>query len=96
MTPIFWISITWVLAATAVVRLPLHQRSLVGALLLLAALPILISIGMQVGWFMALLASVAVISAYPNIVELARALYRRERVKIDTNTLRFLVAPGAL
>lgn len=96
MTPLFWISITWVLAATAVARLPMHQRSPIGALLLLTAVPILISIGLQVGWFMALLGLGAVLSAYPNILQLARALYRREQVRIDRTALRFLVAPGAL
>ncbi|MGC1494265.1 MAG: DUF2484 family protein [Sulfitobacter sp.] len=96
MTPLFWISVTWVLAATAVGRLPLQQRTLPGAVLALAAVPIILSLGIQVGWLMALLGVAAVISCYPNIYRLALARWRGEKVHVDANVLRFLVIPGEI
>ncbi|MGJ8625542.1 MAG: DUF2484 family protein [Sulfitobacter sp.] len=96
MTPLFWIAVTWVLATAAVARLPLHQRFLSGALLLMAAVPILISIGLQVGWVMALLGFAAVLSLFPNPLRLIRVRYQGDPVQIDANVLRYMVVPGEL
>lgn len=94
MTPLFWMALTWVLVTIVVARLPLHQRFVPGALLLLTAIPILILICLQVGWFMALLSLVAIASLFPHPVRLAQALYRGEHVQIDANVLRYLVVPS--
>lgn len=94
MTPLFWISLTWVLATVVVMRLPVHQRFLPGALLMVTAVPIILSIGFQVGWLMALLGLAAVASLYPNVVHFARARYRGEQMSMDANVLRYLVIPG--
>ena len=96
MTPLFWISLTWVLATVVVMRLPVHQRFLPGALLMLTAVPILLSIGFQVGWLMALLGLAAVASLFPNLVHFARARYRGEEMAINANVLRYLVIPGEI
>ena len=96
MTPLFWIALTWVLATVFVSRLPLHQRFLPGALLAVTALPIVISIGVQVGLIMALLAIAAIISLFPNFQRLIMARYRGEDLRLDTNALRYLVMPGEL
>lgn len=96
MTPLFWIALTWVLATAAVARLPLHQRFVSGALLMLTAFPILISIVLQVGWFMALLGFAAVLSLFPNPLRLIRVRYQGESVQIDANVLRYMVVPGEL
>ena len=96
MTPLFWISITWVLATIAVGRLPAHQRYLPGGLLMLTAVPIILSIGIQVGWFMALLGLAALVSLFPNALRLAQARYRGEDVKVDANVLRYMLVPGDL
>ncbi len=94
MTPLFWIALTWVLTTTVVARLPLHQRTLPGALLVIAGFAIVLSIGIQVGWVMALLGLGALVSSYPNVIRLAVARWRGEDVDIDANVLRFLVIPG--
>lgn len=96
MTVIFWISLTWVLACTAISRLPVQQRHLPGAVLMLAAVPILLLIWMQISFWLALLGLCAVVSTFPNVVRLAKARYRGEDVKIDANVLRYLVVPGEL
>ena len=96
MTPLFWIALTWVLATVAVSRLPVPQRTLPGALLMLCAMPIILSIGIQVGWLMAVLGIAALISLYPNPLRLLFARYRGEVVKLDINVLRYLVVPGEL
>ena len=94
MTPLFWIALTWVLATTAVARLPLHQRQVPGAILAVAGMVIILSLGIQMGWVMALLGVAALISTYPNVFRFALARYRGEQVRIDANCLRFLVIPG--
>ena len=96
MTPLFWIALTWVLATVFVGRLPLHQRFLPGAVLAVAAVPIVISIGVQVGWIMALLALVAIVSLFPNLYRLAVARYRGQELRLDANALRYLVVPGEI
>ncbi len=94
MTPLFWISLTWVLASVAVARLPVHQRFLPGALLMGTAVPILLAIGFQVGWLMAVFGVAAVVSLYPNLVHLLHARYRGEETAINRAVLRYLVSPG--
>ena len=96
MTPLFWIALTWVLATIMVARLPLGQRFVPGALLALAALPILVSIFLQLGPLGALLGAGAALSLFPNTLRLAQARWRGERVRIDANVLRFLLVPDAL
>lgn len=96
MTPLFWISLTWVLATVAVARLPVQQRFLPGALLMVTAVPIILSIGFQVGWLLALLGLVAVASLFPNLVTFARARYRGEQAALNANVLRYLVIPGEI
>ena len=96
MTPLFWISLTWVLAATAIGRLPLQQRFLPGAALAVASVPILLGIGIQISWLMALGALVAVISTFPAPRRLIMARYRGEKITMNPQTLRLLVVPGEL
>ena len=94
MTPLFWIALTWVLITIVVARLPLHQRFIPGALLMLCAVPILLSICLQVGWFMALLSIAAILSLFPYPLRLVLALYRGEQVQVDANVLRYMVIPS--
>ncbi|MGB3244339.1 MAG: DUF2484 family protein [Sulfitobacter sp.] len=96
MTPLFWIALTWVLATTAVGRLPVPQRTIPGALLMVTAVPIILSIGIQVGWPMAILGVAALASLFPNPLRLLVARYRGEAIKVDANVLRYLVVPGEL
>ncbi len=94
MTPLFWISLSWVLAATAIGRLPLQQRFLPGGALAIASVPIILALGIQISWLMALCALAAVISTYPALCRLIMARCRGEKVTMNTQTLRFLVVPG--
>ena len=96
MTPLFWIALTWVLATVAVGRLQVQQRFVPGVLLIASAVPILLSIGFQVSWMLALLGLVAVVSFFPNVMRLARAQYRGEDTRIDAHVLRYLVTPGEI
>lgn len=96
MTPLFWMAVTWALCATGVSRLPAQQRPLPGALLLLAALPILLMIVMQMGFLAGIFAIIAILSMFPNPVRMAVAYWRGERFRIDANVLRYLAAPGEL
>jgi len=96
MTPLFWMALTWVLCATAVERLPVAQRPLPGALLLLAAVPILLMIILQMGFLAGILALAGVLLMFPNPVRLVLAYYRGERFAIDANVLRYLAVPGEL
>lgn len=96
MTLIFWISICWVLAATAVGRTPIEKRFLPGAALMNTALPIVFLIGLTVGWLMALLAMVAVGSTFPAIYRILQARYRGEKVELTPNVLRLMVVPGEI
>ena len=95
MTALFWMALTWVLCATAVGRLPVSQRILPGAVLLMAV-PILLMILFQVGFLAMVLALVAIFSMFPNPVRLVRAYYKGERFVIDANVLRYMVVPGEL
>ena len=96
MTPLFWIALTWVLATFVVGRLPLHKRPIPGALLVVTALPIILSMGLQLGWLVALAGLAAMASLYPNPLRLALARYRGEQVRLDGNLLRIMVVPGEI
>jgi hypothetical protein len=94
MSPLFWMALTWVLITIVVARLPVHQRFVPGALLLFAAMPILISICLQVGWFMGFLSLVAIASLFPYPLRVVQALYRGEQVQVNAGVLRYLVVPS--
>ena len=96
MTPLFWIALSWVLTTYVVSRMPIEQRKLPGAVLAVAAVPIILSIAFQIGFLAALFASVGALSLFPNVLRLAQARYRGEKVKIDANVLRYLAVPGEL
>ena len=96
MTPLFWIALTWVLATCVVGRLPLHQRFIPGGLLMVTAVPILLSMWVQIGFLPALLGLVAMASLYPNPLRLALARYRGQEVQINGQMLRYMVVPGEL
>ncbi|MEM6304152.1 MAG: hypothetical protein AAF744_05490 [Pseudomonadota bacterium] len=96
MTPLFWISLTWVLAATAVGRMPVEKRFVPGAALMVAALPIILSIWLQVSWLFAILALVAVASTFPVLARMVMARYRGEKVELSPKLLRLMVVPGEL
>lgn len=96
MTPLFWIALTWVLATIAVGRLPVGQRVIPGAMLMLAGVFIALSMGAQLGLFAGLLGLGAVGSLFPNPYRLIVARYRGEKIKINSQLMRYMVVPGDL
>lgn len=72
---LLWISVLWVFASAGVAMLPMRQQYIPGVALLLLAPVLIVLIGIQVGWFMALLAIAAFVSMFRNpLVYLAAKL----------------------
>jgi len=66
MTLLFWFSILWVLAATAVAMLPMRRQYIPGVALLAAAPVLIAMIAVQVGWVFGALALWAFVSMFRN------------------------------
>jgi len=96
MTPLFWIALTWVLATIMVGRLPVGQRILPGALLMLSGVLIILSMTIQLGIVFGLLGLIAAGSLFQNPARLALARYRGEKFEINAQLLRYMVVPGDL
>ena len=72
---LLWISVLWVFASAGVAMLPMRQQYVPGVALLVFAPVLIVLIGIQVGWFMALLAIAAFVSMFRNpLVYLAAKL----------------------
>ncbi len=96
MTPLFWIALTWVLATIMVGRLPVGQRIIPGAMLMVAGILISLSMGVTLGFWSAILGFGAVFSLFPNPLRLIRARYRGEDIQMNAQVLRYMVVPGDL
>jgi Protein of unknown function (DUF2484) len=63
---LLWASVIWVFAAVAVAMLPMRRQYIPGVALMLAAPVLIVMIGLQVGWAIALLALAAFVSMFRN------------------------------
>lgn len=63
---LLWVCVLWVFASVGVAMLPMRLQYVPGVLLLIAAPVLIVLIGVQVGWFMALLGLAAFVSMFRN------------------------------
>ena len=63
---LLWLCVGWVFASATVAMLPMRQQYFPGVALLLAAPVLIVMIGLQVNWIVALLAVFAFVSMFRN------------------------------
>lgn len=63
---LLWSCVLWVLASAAVAMLPMRRQYLPGVILMALAPVLIVLVGLQVGWFMAVLGIAAFVSMYRN------------------------------
>ncbi len=79
---LLWLCIVWVFASVAVAMLPMRRQYIPGVALLLAAPILIVMIGMQVGWFVAVLAIAAFVSMFRNPLKYLFAKFKRESPEV--------------
>ena len=63
---LLWLCVAWVFASAIVAMLPMRQQYIPGVALLLAAPVLILMVGVQVGWLVALLGLFAFVSMFRN------------------------------
>lgn len=63
---LLWLCVSWVFASVGVAMLPMRRQYVPGVALLLAAPVLIVMIGLQVSWLVALLALAGFVSMFRN------------------------------
>lgn len=63
---LLWLAILWVFASVGVAMMPLRRQYIPGVILLIAAPVLIVMIGMQVNWLVAVIALAAFVSMFRN------------------------------
>ncbi len=79
---LLWASVLWVLASAAVAMLPMRHQYIPGAALLMAAPVLIVLIGMEMGWVLAVLATLAFVSMFRNPLRYLWARLRGQHPEI--------------
>lgn len=79
---LLWICVLWVLASAGVAMLPMRHQYIPGVALLMAAPVLIVMIGVQVGWLMAVLGIAAFVSMYRNPLRFLLAKLRGENPQV--------------
>lgn len=79
---LLWICVLWVFASAGVAMLPMRSQYIPGVLLLLAAPVLIVMIGLQVGWFMAVLGLAAFVSMFRNPLRFIWAKVRGQNPQV--------------
>jgi len=79
---LLWASVLWVLASAAVAMLPMRHQYIPGVALLIAAPVLIVLIGIELGWVLAVLATLAFVSMFRNPLRYLWARLRGEHPEI--------------
>ena len=79
---LLWICILWVFASVGVAMLPVRKQYFPGAALLIAAPVLIVMIGLQVNWVVALLALAAFVSMFRNPLKYLIAKLKGENPEV--------------
>ena len=79
---LMWLCILWVFASVAVAMLPMRRQYVPGVALLIAAPVLIVMIGLQAGWMLALLALAAFVSMFRNPLRFLIAKLKGENPEV--------------
>jgi hypothetical protein len=79
---LLWLCILWVFASVGVAMLPMRKQYVPGVALLIAAPVLIVMIGLQVNWIVALLAVAAFVSMFRNPLKYMIAKLKGENPEV--------------
>lgn len=79
---LLWLCVGWVFASVGVAMLPMRRQYVPGVALLLAAPVLIVMIGLQMGWLIALLALAAFVSMFRNPLKFLIAKLRGQNPQV--------------